>query len=378
MNPKVAALAARVVEQSTRTAPADGVLRKVLRGENGLTAERSVEVSRAVFAYFRWRGWLSLDERLPGQLGAATALARQFTADPSSFSEAELVQKAVPSWISSEVEVTPAWARALQREPILWLRARPGQAASLAERLGDCQPMPNLGLDSLQYCGKKDLFRTAEFHSGLFELQDLSSQVVGVLCGPGPGETWWDACAGEGGKTLHLCDLMGNKGLVWASDRATWRLERLKRRASRAQLFNYRSKAWDGSSRLPTKTLFDGVLVDAPCSGIGTWGRNPHARWTTSPADVSELAQLQTSLLEHAAKAVKPGGKLIYAVCTLTRSETTEVVARFEALHTDFAALEMANPLAKDAVSRHIWLRPESTRSNGMFTAAWRKNRNAR
>src|SRR5436305_4189145 len=81
----------------------------------------------------------------------------------------------------------------------------------------------------LRYDGEEDLFRTPEFHAGEFEIQDICSQLVGLLCAPKPGETWWDACAGEGGKTLHLSDLMENKGLIWACDRAEWRLQKLLR-----------------------------------------------------------------------------------------------------------------------------------------------------
>jgi 16S rRNA (cytosine967-C5)-methyltransferase len=129
---------------------------------------------------------------------------------------------------------------------------------------------------------------------------------------------------------------MRNKGLVWATDRSVRRLTLLQRRAARAQVFNYRSATWDGSVRLPTKTKFDGILVDAPCSGVGTWQRNPHARWTTMPNDVRELAAIQRTLLEHVAPALKPGGRLLYAVCTLTRSETTAIAESFSAAHPEF------------------------------------------
>jgi 16S rRNA (cytosine967-C5)-methyltransferase len=101
---------------------------------------------------------------------------------------------------------------------------------------------------------------------------------------------------------------MSNEGLIWASDRAQWRLaklKQLKQRAARAKMFNYRAALWDGGDHLPTRTLFDGVLVDAPCSGVGTWHRNPHARWTTTANDVLELAEIQKRLLAEAARAVK-------------------------------------------------------------------------
>ena len=91
----------------------------------------------------------------------------------------------------------------------------------------------------MRYEGIEDLFRTEEFHAGEFELQDINSQIVSLVCAAKPGETWWDACAGEGGKTLHLSSLMENKGLIWSSDRAEWRLKNLKRRAARAKVFNF-------------------------------------------------------------------------------------------------------------------------------------------
>ena len=207
--------------------------------------------------------------------------------------------------------------------------------------------------DTLEYTGAQDLFRTAEFHSGEFELQDLSSQAVGFICNPQQGETWWDACAGEGGKTLLLSELMENKGLIWASDRASWRLKFLKRRAARSRAFNYRTAPWDGSSRLPTKTKFNGVLVDAPCTGIGTWHRNPHARWTTTQQDVIELSQLQCQLLGNVATSLKPGGKLVYSVCTLTRSETAAVADAFERARPDFEPLPAGIHL-KNRESRRV------------------------
>jgi 16S rRNA (cytosine967-C5)-methyltransferase len=223
------------------------------------------------------------------------------------------------------------------------------------------------------------LFKTPEFHAGEFEIQDIASQMVGLLCAPKPGETWWDTCAGEGGKTLHLSDLMQNKGMLWASDRAEWRLTKLKRRAGRAKVFNYRSAHWDGGAKLPTKTKFDGVLVDAPCSGIGTWQRNPQARWTTEPNDVRELSEIQKKLLTNVAPSVKPGGKLIFSVCTLTRAETTEVAAAFNAKFAAefepliFPEIKLNERIVTDASSLAIW--PQDLVGNGMFLAGWRRRK---
>jgi 16S rRNA (cytosine967-C5)-methyltransferase len=226
--------------------------------------------------------------------------------------------------------------------------------------------------DAVEYRGHHDLFRTAEFHAGEFELQDLSSQAVGLICGSSPGQTWWDACAGEGGKLLHLSDLMENQGLIWASDPAAWRLQRLKRRAARARVFNYRSALWDGGPKLPTRTKFDGVLVDAPCSGIGTWHRNPHARWTLTANDVLELSQIQQRILINAAAAVKPGGKLIYAVCTFAGAETVEVAESFSGRSPEFERLPLGNPLQPEAApSEQLEYWPQQFGGIGMFVAGW-------
>ena len=287
----------------------------------------------------------------------------------------------MPPWIAQHLTVTADWVRSLQAQPKLWLRAKRGQGLALAQSIGESWiPDESEFADAVEFSGVEDLFRSPEFQSGDFEVQDIASQAVGLLCHPRPGETWWDACAGEGGKTLHLSDLMQNKGLIWASDRAAWRLKQLKLRAGRAKCFNYRAVAWEGGAKLPTKAKFDGVLVDAPCSGVGTWQRNPHARWTTNENDVRELAVVQANLLAHAARGVKPGGKLIYSVCTLTRAETTEVADAFAKAAPEFASLPLSVLKGCDGKKirttegderLRIW--PRDLGGNGMFIAAWQR-----
>jgi 16S rRNA (cytosine967-C5)-methyltransferase len=373
VQPWVLSLAERIIRASSREHPADGVLRAELRAQCGLSREEGGQVSRAVFAYFRWRGWLDEAKPISKQIEAALALAERYSMKPESFSEAELLARAVPGWLPTVMHATSAWVRALQAEPRLWLRARRGRGRAVAGKLGHCRAFGEGPLaDALDYRGRSDLFRTREFHAGEFELQDISSQAVGLVCNPRPGEKWWDVCAGEGGKALHLADLMENQGLIWASDRAVWRLARLKRRAARAGVFNYRALVWDGGPRPPTRTAFDGVLVDAPCSGIGTWQRNPHARWTATAQDVKELSEVQTQLLLNAAAGVKPGGRLVYAACTLARLETVGVVTAFEERSPHFERLAVHNPLVPGAPPCELlFLWPQETGGNGMCVAAW-------
>ena len=115
--------------------------------------------------------------------------------------------------------------------------------------------------------------------------------------------------------------------------------------------------------------------MDAPCSGLGTWQRNPHARWTTQPRDVEELAVAQKRLLAHAAATLKPGGKLVYSVCTMTRHETAEVVDFFSKQFPEFEPIPIVLPWKKTAATNQVWLWPQEMAGNGMFIAAWRKPR---
>lgn len=364
--------AARILKLVQAGTPADQALRESLTQDRHFTApaERRA-VSRAVFVYFRWWRWLEPKDSLQKQLEAALELQARFDRNPAAVKPEALAARAVPDWLKAEMELPVDLLRQWQRDPVLWIRTRSGTGESVTKRLGDCTPASQPTLPSpptaFRYSGIKDLYRTPEFQGGEFEIQDLASQLVGHACAPQPGETWWDACAGEGGKTMHLSDLLQGKGMIWATDRSARRLAKLKERAARAKAFNYRTAEWDGSAKLPTKTKFDGILVDAPCSGVGTWQRNPHARWTTQPNDVQELAAVQAQLLNHVAGSLKTGGRLVYSVCTLTRAETTAVADAFTAAHPE---LEPSSVLGHPS-SVVLW--PQELNANGMFIAAWRK-----
>jgi len=346
---------------------------------SGLTPEETRWISRAVFAYFRWQGWLDNEIPLERRIDQATGFADTYARKPGFVKDEALAAHAVPAWVREVMDVPVEWLRSLQREPRLWLRARPGKGAEVAAALGGdpdavVGPVP----DSVEFRGLKDLFKTPGFHKGEFEIQDVASQAVGHCCVPTPPATeerWWDMCAGEGGKTLHLGDLLAGKGTVLATDRAEWRLDRLQQRISRARLLGVRWAAWEDAQPIPGDGGFDGVLVDAPCTGLGTWGRNPHARWTVQPKDVEELTARQLALLGRGAEAVKPGGQLVYSVCTLTRAETSGVCEAFRKAHADFEPLPFANPFKPDAppsASRMFW--PQETGGSGMFVAKWRRH----
>lgn len=368
--------AARILKLVQAGTPADQALRESLVQSRHFTAPGERRgISRAVFTCFRWWRWLDQKDSLQKQLEAALAIQDRFNKEPESIKAEALAALAVPDWLKAEMDPIPTdWLRQLQREPTLWIRTKQGLGDKVSNSLGNCTPAsvpqlsaPDSQLSAFSYSGLTDLYRTPEFQAGEFEIQDLASQLVSLACNPQPGETWWDACAGEGGKTMHLSDLMKNKGLLWASDRSKRRLEKLKERAARAQVFNFRTAPWEGGAHLPTKGKFNGILVDAPCSGVGTWQRNPHARWTTTPKDVKELAVVQLGLLNHAAGSLKPNGRLIYAVCTLTRAETTAVADAFTAAHPELTP----TPVLGQTPQPTLW--PHELTANGMFLAAWTK-----
>jgi len=363
-----------ILEADATQTPADQLLKARLRAAR-LDSVAAAQVVQSVFSWYRWRGFLEGAEPSGTSLRRALALASRFAAQPETFDPVALLEGALPAWARTSVHAAEGLAHALQAEPPLWLRARKGQAREILSALpGSTSSSSPLLPEAVLYLGTEDLFRHRLFSRGRFEIQDIASQGVGAACAPAPGETWWDACAGQGGKTLHLADLMENRGLIWATDRSENRLATLRTRAARAGIFNYRTARWLDPQRTPTGTRFDGVLVDAPCSGLGTWARNPHARWTVGPADVAELALTQKQLLATAATAVKPGGRLLYAVCTLTREETLDVAEAFGQAQPDFEPTTFADPFAAPdtRACQALWP-PQLTGGNGMFLAAWRR-----
>jgi 16S rRNA (cytosine967-C5)-methyltransferase len=178
---------------------------------------------------------------------------------------------------------------------------------------------------------KAKMTELAVFRQGWFQVQDEAAQLVSVLLAPRPGETVLDLCAGRGGKTGHIAQLMGNRGKIVAVDSNAGRLTQLREEMQRLGVSIAAPEQLDATRRPPDAFggRFDRVLIDAPCSGLGTLGRNPDIRWTSSAAELLGLSGMQARLLEHAAGYVKPGGLLVYSVCSPEPEETEAVVQSF-------------------------------------------------
>ncbi|HXP76630.1 MAG TPA: RsmB/NOP family class I SAM-dependent RNA methyltransferase [Stellaceae bacterium] len=216
------------------------------------------------------------------------------------------------------------------------------------------------------------------FRKGMVEVQDEGSQLASLMVDAKPGMRVVDFCAGAGGKTLALAACMGNRGHLIACDISSHRLERATERVRRAGATIVQRKALATARDKWVKRhalSFDRVLVDAPCTGTGTWRRNPDAKWRLKPKDLAELTQLQAEILDSAQRLVRPGGRLVYATCSLLGDEDEAQIERFLAAHPDFAVLPAArvwrDAVGGDCPSRGKMLRltPARNGTDGFFVA---------
>lgn len=206
--------------------------------------------------------------------------------------------------------------------------------------------------DALVLKERANVFMTEAFKNGLFEVQDASSQLIARLLDIKPGMRVVDACAGAGGKSLHIASLLDNKGQIIAMDLYESKLKQLKLRAKRNGVHNIETRVIEGTKSI--KKLYDKadrVLIDAPCSGLGVLKRNPDSKWKLQPEFVENIKKTQQEVLENYSKMVKPGGKLVYATCSILPSENQEQVQKFLAteLGKNFTFVEDKKVLAHES-----------------------------
>jgi 16S rRNA (cytosine967-C5)-methyltransferase len=395
--------------------PADSTLASIYRRHREFGSRDRRLFSDTVFSYFRWKGWL--DTIAARDLRAATVFAHLLDthechptirflaaslgippsslrplgplplASKQSFFHAQLtawdttmpppsITQLVPNWfydVAENQQNIDRLIEAFQSAPPTWLRLRPSSSVKVVEILHESgiEPVTHPHVtDCVAVPRGANLQGLApRFRSGM-EIQDLASLAVGLVCAPTQGESWWDACAGSGGKTLHLADLLGSTGKILATDVRPGALDELHRRAENDALTSIiRTRAWDGLKEPAPIGPFDGVLLDAPCSGMGTWHRNPDARWRISGMQIAHLAELQLTLLRACATRVRPGGKLIYATCTLTHAENGGVIESFLKENPDFSLQPFLHPLTGTKANGSLYIHPWDGPCNGMFMA---------
>lgn len=195
--------------------------------------------------------------------------------------------------------------------------------------------------DAVQLEEKKNVFLTTAFKEGLFEVQDASSQKIGYFLDVKEGQRVVDACAGAGGKTLHLAALMKNKGQIVALDIFDWKLAELKRRAKRAGAHNIETRMISDNKvikRLHEKA--DRLLIDAPCSGLGVLKRNPDSKWKIDQDFINRIKKEQQQILQDYSKMLKKGGKMVYATCSILPSENNLQVEEFIKNNPEFKMIK--------------------------------------
>jgi 16S rRNA (cytosine967-C5)-methyltransferase len=361
--------------------------------------------SGTVFSYFRWKGWI---DRVARDVETACVFAHLLEtsdlhpavlklASPRGLPASDLrpmgllpirekalrlsditkitltLPQLVPDWILPLLGPDPEpKIEAFQKPPPTWLRIRPDERNAVMAELQNpgTEPHKHPSIPSaLSVSRGINLRALPRPVRDQIDVQDLASQVTGLICAPGAGETWWDACCGSGGKTLHLAELGGGTASILATDIRGSILDELSRRIGPDRRRSIRTALWDGTRQPPPAGPFDGILLDAPCSGTGTWHRNPDARWRLTHDRLLVLLDLQSRLLRSCSTQVKPGGALIYATCSVLADENEQLVKCFLAEFPGFSLMPFNNPIDGSPCCGQLRIDPALHSCNGMYIA---------
>lgn len=393
--------------------PADAVLRNFFSTHRELGGRDRAFVAETVFAILRHKRLL---EHLLQQFGVQATprklvLAALVKVNGYSLSQLDAVLKAedrewaaqlkaadvdalppavrlsLPDWVydrlaaDGSAEEALEFGRAMLKSAPLDLRVntvRSDRESVLKELKAagfEAAPTPYSPV-GIRIAGKPAVNRHELFTGGAIEVQDEGSQLLAYLLAPKRREMVVDFCAGAGGKTLALGALMQSQGRLYAFDISEKRLNNLKPRLKRSGLSNVHPQLIQGENDIRIKRLggkIDRVLVDAPCSGLGTLRRNPDLKWRQSPQSVAELAVKQAAILAGAAGLLKPGGRLVFATCSILADENEAVVQRFLAARPDFRLLDCQQVLDDSRIAlksgRFFQLRPQKHETDGFFAA---------
>lgn len=338
---------------------------------------------------------LSTDRFAPESISEAEAAS---LSNDSTFSSApDHVRADVPEWLAPSLERNfgSRWieeGQGMTRRPPLDMRANTLKSSRerVARSLARFSPQSSaIAPDGLRIPAGPAAARTANvqvdegYQKGWFEIQDEGSQIVSLLAGAKPGEQVLDLCAGAGGKTLALAAAMGNSGQIFAYDSERPRLAPIHERLKRNGVRNVQVRNPDPGALDDLVGRMDRVIVDAPCTGTGTWRRRPDTKWKLTPAQLEARIADQIAVLDEAARFVQPGGELVYITCSVLPEENDDQVAAFLARHPDFEAVPLPEvwsqifPAAPQPLSldgKTLTLTPASTDTDGFFCARLRKN----
>jgi 16S rRNA (cytosine967-C5)-methyltransferase len=291
--------------------------------------------------------------------------------------EAAASASPAPLWLDGRFDplLEPGEFQSLLERARLDLRVNTlkGSVEGVSQELADAAPAP-LSPIGLRLPDGTPIEQHRLWKEGVVEVQDEGSQLLALSCKAAPGMTVIDLCAGAGGKTLALASEMGDRGRIVASDTDRGRLSRMAPRLHRAGVSIVEPRLLNPGSELAAlddlRSAADLVLVDAPCSGTGTWRRNPETRWRLNAGRLSRLVRLQSDLLDIAAELVRPGGVLVYAVCSLLTEEGRGQAEAFGARRSSFVSQAPDIPGGRRSGPGHL-LTPGHDGTDGFFVAQW-------
>jgi 16S rRNA (cytosine967-C5)-methyltransferase len=292
------------------------------------------------------------DIGIPEWLGSLRLTYSDFIANQKAAAADRRLRESIPDWLDEvgERELGPVWEQELHAlnipAPVV-LRVntlktnRKELQSILSQSETETYPV-QITPDALVLKERRNLFQLDAFREGLFEVQDAGSQTIAPFLCVEPGMRVIDACAGGGGKTLHLSALMQNKGKILSMDTVGWKLDELKKRAKRAGAGNIETRVIDSMKSIKRlEASADRLLLDVPCSGLGVLRRNPDAKWKLSPAFIDEVRKSQTQILNEYSDMVKPGGMMVYSTCSILASENEKQVQAFLDSHqSEFELME--------------------------------------
>lgn len=295
---------------------------------------------------------------------------------PLTGNEPRAAAGVLPGWIVPLLDPLVGegeWPALLARAPLdLRVNRLRGTVEAARAALPEAVPAPHAPL-GLRLPEGFQVEASAAWRDGLVEVQDEGSQLLALACAAAPGENVVDLCAGAGGKTLALAASMADRGHLIASDTDRARLSRMAPRLARAGVTIVRQRLLDPGREREALADLDGdadlVLIDAPCSGSGTWRRNPETRWRLDAARLDRLVDLQARLLDVAMPLLKPGGRLVYAVCSLLAREGRDQAAAFTA-RSGLAVQPVPIGAGRDAGTGRL-LTPAADGTDGFFVACW-------
>jgi 16S rRNA (cytosine967-C5)-methyltransferase len=291
--------------------------------------------------------WCAINNiEIPPWLGTLPVPYSQLEERKQKALETRKFRESVPDWLDlvGESELGPKWdheLKALNEQAPVVLRTNTLKISrnglrSLLQKSETDTTIGGFTPDALILNERKNVFQLPAFKDGLFELQDAGSQAIAPFLRPEPGMRVIDACAGGGGKTLHLAALMQNKGKILALDTIAWKLDELKKRARRAGAGNIETRVIEsGKSIKRLHDTADRLLLDVPCSGLGVLKRNPDAKWKLSKKFIDEVRLTQTGILNSYSAMLRPSGLMVYSTCSIFPSENEKQVESFLSSHQD-------------------------------------------